>query len=153
MKVREITIEMIKHIAYSLAKQTMDWNEPIPEFETRFPNVLESSIAVPFQKFDQKFLYDGLIGKASVLFYLLIKNHPFQNGNKRIAVTVLLIFLYLNKKWIKADETEFYNFARLVAQSLPEMKNQMIESIENFIKKRLIDSISRVVKTTNIIKD
>jgi death on curing protein len=69
----------------------------------------------------------------------LIKNHPFQNGNKRIAVTALLVFLYLNKKWFKADETELYNFARFVAQSLPEMKDQMIIAIENFIKKRLID--------------
>lgn len=140
MKIKEITIEMIKHVAHSLAKQTMDWDEPIPEFETRFPNVLESSIAAPFQRFESKHLYEGLIGKASILFYLLIKNHPFQNGNKRIAVTALLVFLHLNSKWLKADETEFYNFARLVAQSLPEMKNQMIESIENFIKKRLVNA-------------
>lgn len=138
MKIRETTIETIKYAAHSLAKQTMEWDEPIPEFETRFPNVLESCIAVPFQKFNKKFLYGGLLGKASILFYLLIKNHPFQNGNKRIAVTALLVFLYLNKKWLKADETELYNFARFVAQSLPEMKDQMIVAIENFVKKRLI---------------
>lgn len=140
MKIREITIETIRYTAHSLAKQTMEWNEPIPEFETRFPNVLESCIAAPFQRYNRKFLYQGLLGKASILFYLLIKNHPFQNGNKRIAVTALLVFLYLNKKWLKADETELYNFARFVAQSLPEMKDQMIIAIENFIKKRLVNT-------------
>jgi death-on-curing protein len=91
-KIQNITIEKIKHIAHELAVQTMSWDEPIPDFETRYPNVLESCIMVPFQKFNRKYLYPGLIGKAAILFYLLIKNHPFQNGNKRIAVTTLLVF-------------------------------------------------------------
>jgi len=137
MRIREINIEMIRHIAYSLAKQTMDWNEPVPKFETRFPNILESCVAAPFQRFNHKFLYPGLAGKAAVLFYLLVKNHPFQNGNKRIAVTVLLVFLYLNKKWLITDEMELYNFAKWVAESLPEMKNQTVEAIESFITKRV----------------
>ena len=31
----------------------MTYNEPIPDFETRFPNVLESCVVVPFQKFEK----------------------------------------------------------------------------------------------------
>lgn len=137
MPVKIITIEEIKFIAYRLAKDTMSWNEPIPEFETRFPNALESCVASPFQKFSGKFLYKGLTGKASILFYLLIKNHPFQNGNKRIAVTSLLVFLYLNKKWLKATATELYNLARWVAASPAEAKEEVISYIEKFVKKRL----------------
>ncbi|QQG42451.1 MAG: Fic family protein [Candidatus Giovannonibacteria bacterium] len=45
--------------------------------------VLESCLATPFHSFGGKSAYKGLIGKASMLFYLLVKNHPFQNGNKR----------------------------------------------------------------------
>ncbi len=140
MAIQNISLETIKYIAYSLAKDTMSWNEPIPEFETRFPNVLESCIAVPFQKFSQQFLYQGLSGKAAVLFYLLIKNHPFQNGNKRIAITTLLIFLYLNNKWLKADNAELYNFAVWVAQSPAEAKDDIVPFIEKFISKRLNNS-------------
>jgi death-on-curing family protein len=139
MKIESISMENIKYIAHSLARRTMGWNEPIPEFETRFPNVLESCIAVPFQKFSQKFLYQGLAGKVAILFYLLIKNHPFQNGNKRIAITSLFVLLYLNKKWLSANETELYNFAVWVAQSPAEAKNNVVSYIEEFIKKRLID--------------
>ena len=137
--VKPITVEKIKYIAHSLAKKTMGWDEPIPEFETRYPNVLESCIISPFQKFDKKYLYKGLIGKASILFYLLIKNHPFQNGNKRIAVTALLVFLYLNEKWLKVDKVELYNFAVWIAQSNPKFKNEVILSIEKFIKIYLVD--------------
>ena len=75
----------------------------------------------------------------AILFYLLIKNHPFQNGNKRIAITSLFVLLYLNKKWLSANETELYNFAVWVAQSPAEAKNNVVSYIEEFIKKRLID--------------
>lgn len=133
-----ISIAEVEYIAYKLAKKFLDYNEPIPKFSSRFPNVLESSLAVPFQKFDQKDIYKGLIPKASILFYLMIKNHPFQNGNKRIAMTTLLIFLYKNKKWLKVDNQELYNFAVWVAQSPAELKDQVVEGIEKFLKKYLV---------------
>jgi len=139
MYIKNISIEEIKYTAYSLAKNTMGWNEPIPEFETRFPNVLESCVATPFQKFNKKFLYQGLVEKSAILFYLLIKNHPFQNGNKRIAITSLFVFLYLNKKWLSIDNTELYNTAVWVAQSPAEAKDDVVPYIEKFIKKRLVD--------------
>jgi death-on-curing protein len=50
-----------------------------------------------------KRLYPTLVATAAILFYLMIKNHPFQNGNKRIAITTLLTFLYNNNKWLRAD--------------------------------------------------
>lgn len=142
--IKKLSIEAIKYTARSLAVKTMSWNEPIPEFETRFPNVLESCIVTPFQKFDKKFLYEGLIGKAAILFYLLIKNHPFQNGNKRIAVTTLLVFLYLNNKWLRSTEVELYNTAKWVADSPPEAKSEVVNYIEKFIKKRIV-----IYKKTN----
>ncbi|MFA6306593.1 MAG: type II toxin-antitoxin system death-on-curing family toxin [Patescibacteria group bacterium] len=138
MQIKLITVKEIKNIAHRLAKDTMNWDEPIPEFETRFPHALESCVASPFQKFERKFLYKGLTGKASILFYLLIKNHPFQNGNKRIAVATLLIFLYLNKKWLRATESEIYLLARWVAESPAEAKEEVINYIEKFAKKRLV---------------
>ena len=64
----------------------------------------------PFQKFGGKSLYPSLVSKSGILFYLMVKNHPFQNGNKRIAITTLLMFLSQNKKWLQADTQEFYNF-------------------------------------------
>jgi death-on-curing family protein len=135
--IKNITINKIRHIAHELAIQTMNWDEPIPAFETRYSNILESCIIVPFQKFDGKFFYKGLVSKASILFYLLIKNHPFLNGNKRIAITTLLIFLYLNQKWLKSTEVELYNLSKWVAESPPEAKEEVINYIGKYIKKRL----------------
>lgn len=135
--IKSLNLEEIKYLAHRLAINTMNWDEPIPEFETRYPNILESCIATPFLRFERRNLYRGLAGKGAALFYLLIKNHPFQNGNKRLAVTSLLVFLYKNKKWLEVDGKELYNLAVWVAQSPPMAKDQMLTVIENFIKKYL----------------
>ncbi len=135
---KEITLVEVEYIAFRLAKEVLEFDEPIPDFSTRFPNTLESCLAVPFQKFTRKDVYKGLIAKASILFYLLIKDHPFQNGNKRIAMTTLFVFLYKNKKWLRVDAKELYNFAVWVAQSPAKLKDEVIKGIEKFLKTYLV---------------
>ena len=136
--IKKISIEAVKYTAHTLAKETLNWDEPIPEFDTRYPNVLESCINTPFQTYGGKDLYQGLISKAAILFYLLIKNHPFQNGNKRIAITSLFLFLYINQKWLKVDSAKLYNFAVWVAQSPTEAKEEVVNYISKFIKQNII---------------
>jgi death-on-curing family protein len=134
-----ITIADVEYISSRLAKEMMSFNEPIPELATRFPNILESCLAVPFQRFQRKSLYRGLVSKAAIPFYLMIKNHPFQNGNKRIAMTTLFVFLHRNKKWLKVDTKELYNFAMWVAESPAKLKTETVKATEKFIKSYLVD--------------
>jgi len=135
---KTITLKEVEYIAFKLAREGFSFDEPIPDFSTRFPNALESCLAVPFQKFSGKSLYPTLISKAAMLFYLLIKNHPFQNGNKRIAMTTLFVFLYRNEKWIKVDTQELYNFTVWVAQSPPIVKDETVKATEKFLKRYLV---------------
>jgi len=133
-----ITIKQVEFIAFRLAQETLTFDEPIPDFSTRFPNILESCLATPFQSFTGRALYPALLAKAAILFYLLIKNHPFQNGNKRIAIIILFVFLYENGKWIRADTQELYNFTVWVAQSPSSVKQQTVEAIKVFLKKHIV---------------
>ncbi len=135
-----ITIADVEYLAFRLAKEHLSFDEPIPDFSTRFPNVLESCVVTPFQRFSGKSLYPSLVVKASILFYLMIKNHPFQNGNKRIAITTLLTFLFDNGKWLKADTQELYNFTVWVAMSPSEFKEQVVSAIEKFIRDHLANA-------------
>jgi len=134
MRLNKITITETEYVAFYLAKKFMEWDEPIPDFSTRFPNILESCLATPFSSFGGKSAYQGITGKAAMLFYLMIKNHPFKNGNKRIAMTTLMYFLHKNKQWLKVDEKEFYNFAKWVAESNPKVKIETVKATEKFIK-------------------
>jgi death-on-curing family protein len=135
-----ITVSDVEYLAHRLAKEHLSFNEPIPDFSTRYPNILESCILTPFQRFGGKSLYPSLASKAGILFYLMIKNHPFQNGNKRLAITTLLMFLIENRKWLRADAQELYNFTVWVAQSPPQAKEQVVEAVQNFIKRHQVNS-------------
>jgi len=134
-----ITVREVEYIAFRLAREGLSFNEPIPDFSTRFPNILESCLATPFQSFSGKSLYPKLISKASILFYLMIKGHPFQNGNKRVAMTTLFVFLYKNKKWLKVDTQELYNFTVWIASSPRKVKEEAVKAIEKFLKTYMVD--------------
>ncbi|MBU1127307.1 type II toxin-antitoxin system death-on-curing family toxin [Patescibacteria group bacterium] len=131
---KDISIKELEYVVFSLARDLMTYNEPIPDFATRFSGVLESCLAVPFQRFEKKSLYITIDQKAAALFYLMIKNHPFQNGNKRIAMTTLLYFFFKNKKWLRVDEKKFYNFAVWIAESPAELKKETLEAASRFIR-------------------
>lgn len=139
MRIHRLTILDVEYVAHRLARETMGWSEPIPDFSTRYTNALERCIDQPYQAFGGRQLYSGLIKKSAILFYLMVKNHPFQNGNKRIAMTTLFYFLYINKKWLKADNQELYNFAKWVAESNPKLKKETVSAIETFLNEYILD--------------
>ena len=64
---------------------------------------LESAILRP-----QSGYYDDLISEAAALLESLAINHPFIDGNKRVAFSVTDIFLRLNGLYLQIDDREFY---------------------------------------------
>ena len=132
-----LTLAEVEYIAFRLAEEKLAFDEPIPPFSTRYPNILESCLATPFQRFYGITAYRSLYAKSSILFYLLIKNHPFQNGNKRIAVTTLLVFLHQHNKWLNTTLEELYKLTKWVAESDPKNKDFVIMAVEAYIKKRI----------------
>jgi death-on-curing protein len=78
---------------------------------------LESSVAAPRQAVFGEELYPDLASKAAVLFYLLIKNHCFVDGNKRTAAVALIEFLERNGQTLVATNDELYQFTMDVATS------------------------------------
>src|SRR5262245_28805768 len=67
---------------------------------------LESAIAQPKATFDRVDLYPTLIDKAATLAFGLSNNHPFVDGNKRIAHAAMAVFLELNRVSIDASVDE-----------------------------------------------
>ena len=131
------TLAEVEHIAFALAGEKLAFDEPIPAFSTRYPNILESCLATPFQRFYGITAYRSLYAKAGILFYLLIKNHPFQNGNKRIAVMTLLVFLHKYNKWLSTTVEDLYKVTKWVAESDPKDKDFVLMAMEAYIKKRV----------------
>lgn len=133
-----LKVEHVEEISYQMAQRQMAWDEPIPDFGSRYPGKLESCMVQSFQTFGKRDLYPGLVKKTAILFYLMIKNHPFLNGNKRIAVTTMITFLIINKKWLNVTNEELYGIAVWVAKSNPKTKEGVVIAIENFIERSIV---------------
>ena len=58
--------------------------------------LLESAVLGCYQTFDDTDLYPSIIEKVARMAYSVSRNHPFIDGNKRIAVTSMLVMLRLN---------------------------------------------------------
>ena len=115
----------------------LEFNEPIPDYSTRDNSLLESSLASPRQAYD--LTGATLTEQASILFYSLIKNHPFKNGNKRIAVTTILVFLRLNRKWIEIPPHLLYKLAVIVAESSPPTREDILKNIKMVFEKYIVN--------------
>ena len=135
---QRITIAEVEEIAFYLARKMFSFNEPIPDFSTRFPNILESCLETPFQTFGKKELYPTFIAKVGMLFYLMNKNHPFQNGNKRVAMTTLFYVLHKQNQWLKVDIQQLYNFGVWVAESPPDAKEEVVKYIQKFVRTYMV---------------
>ena len=59
-------------------------------------NLLESAVLGCYQTFGDIDLYPTITEKATRMAYTVSKNHPFVDGNKRVAVTSMLVMLRLN---------------------------------------------------------
>jgi death-on-curing protein len=136
---KKLTIEQVEYLAHGLAVELMDYGEPIPPFATRSPGKLESCLEQPFQTFDGKDLYPSFATKAAALFYFVTKNHAFENGNKRMAVAITLVFLYVNNKWFSIDPEKLYDLAIITAESDRSATAEMIERLSNVFEKMIID--------------
>lgn len=90
----------------------------------RDEGLLDSALQTPFQAFGGKELYPSVPQKAARLCYGLIKNHAFYDGNKRIGVYVMLVFLEINGIEIDCVNEELVSLGLGVASG--EMKDKDI---------------------------
>ena len=93
----------------------------------RDEGLLDSALRTPFQAFGGKELYPSVPRKAARLCYGLIQNHAFYDGNKRIGVYVMLVFLELNGMVIDCVDEELIALGLGVASG--EMKDEDIECL------------------------
>jgi len=107
---RYLTIFQVLELHQSLIEAT-GGSKGVRDF-----GALEPAIAQPEMSFGGEDLYPTLIDKASALAYSLCKNHPFVDGNKRLAHAAMEVFLVLNGFEVNAsvDEQEklFLDLAR-----------------------------------------
>ncbi|SCZ11156.1 type II toxin-antitoxin system death-on-curing family toxin [Alkaliphilus peptidifermentans] len=71
-------------------------------------SLLESALEQPRATFDSTYLHDNIFKMAAAYGFHLCNNHPFIDGNKRISLVAMDIFLQRNGYEIVASEKETY---------------------------------------------
>ena len=94
--------------------------------------LLESAVYRPGSTFAGEELYPSIFEKAAALTHSLLLNHPFVDGNKRTAVTSMMLFLEINKQKTRCSEKEIIEFALWI-----ENKKPTIEDISDWIKNHI----------------
>ena len=82
------------------------------------PTLLESAVAAPQASFGGKSIFVDTVEIAAAYLYYLCSNHPFVDGNKRVALGSCLVFLELNGFKFAQDSEDWENLTLAVAASL-----------------------------------
>ncbi len=102
---------------------------------------LKAIIGTIYQSFDGNDLYSSIQEKAANFLYLIIKNHTFIDGNKRIAATLFIYFLEFYSILYNGNEQVIDNntlvaVTLLIAQSDPREKDILIDLVINFLNSK-----------------
>ena len=116
----------------------LKFNEKSEIFGVERDNGLESIINNIYQSFGGQDVYKSIEEKSANFLYLVVKNHVFIDGNKRIAATLFIYFLnyydilYKNNKQI-IDNNTLTALTLLIAESNPKEKEIIIDLVMNFL--------------------
>ena len=98
-----------------------------------------SSIGQIYQTWDGIDLYPSVEEKAAMLLYLVVKNHSFSDGNKRIAATLFLWFMENNRILYSTDghkriaDNALIALTLMIAESKTEEMDMMVKVVVNLI--------------------
>jgi len=114
------------------------FNEESDLFAIERNHGLESIINNIYQTFDNKDIYPSIEEKAANFLYMIVKNHVFIDGNKRIAATLFIYFLFFYNILYKEDRQVIDNntlaaLTLLIAESNPKEKEVIIDLVMNFL--------------------
>lgn len=97
----------------------------------RDENLLESAINAPFQTFAGDELYPTIQKKAACLCYGLVNNHAFIDGNKRIGILAMMIFMELNGVGIECTDEKLIRLGLEIASGNMKQKQILMWIIEH----------------------
>ncbi len=135
----QLTYEQAKNVITDIRKNLAKKEEATDLFGQEKDNSFESVIKNLYQTFGGKELYKTTQDKAANLLYLVIKDHSFSDGNKRIGSFLFVYFLdrtnslYKNSGEKKINDNALVALALLIAESDPEEKETLVKIIKNLI--------------------
>lgn len=134
MSIRYLTLEDMQYCCDFISQKLIDGDNPPPVLREADRDKLETVLVNPQQHIFGKEAYEGVFAKAACYFYFIIKDHPFANGNKRMALVAATVFLLANGYQPTISAADMYNLAKDTAVSHGDHK-KTIHDIQRMLKK------------------
>ena len=134
-----LVFETILAAVSELKQELMTKGEATALFGQLRGDGLASAIATIEQGFGDELFYPNVASRAANLLYLVIKNHPLADGNKRTGSFLFLWYLRIHQHLLAKPVEKLINdntlvaLALLMAESKPDQKELMIRLVEHFI--------------------
>jgi death on curing protein len=86
------------------------------DFAIRDVGLLEAALARPATSVGGRDAYPTLLEKAAALVHSAVRNRALVDGNKRLGLTLLIVFLGVNGQRLDATNDQAYDFIVAIAE-------------------------------------
>ena len=133
-----------KHKRKAIYPSLKEYMEVVEQMKSDFNSLLfgrekdegfKSAITLIEQQFDKKDIYLSVEEKAAMLLYLIVKNHSFVDGNKRIAAACFLLFLERNNLLYNGNKQTIISNEALASLTLfvASSKSEEMETVKQLL--------------------
>lgn len=117
-----LNLELCNDI-YDTFRNELSFSEPLKPFQTRYEGKLEGILGAVQQTFAGDLLYPTILDVAVAYYCKICRQHPFENGNKRMCVLYTDVFLQLNDIELVLPHEDMYVLATFVADTRDKKNN------------------------------
>lgn len=125
-------------MVHAFVQRALTADEPMPAWETVNMGRLESALAGPRHAAFGTEFYPELTDKAAILLYGMVKNHPWENGNKRMGMMSAFLFLGLNGYWWQSAGEQIYAHVTFVAASEARCHAQVKDYLRCYFREAIM---------------
>ena len=96
--------------------------------------LLEAAVARPAASVGGRDAYPTLVEKAAALVHSVVRNHALVDGNKRLGLMLLIVFLGVNGRRLTASNDEAHDFIVMIADSHLDAVGDIADSLDRLIE-------------------
>ncbi len=114
---RYLTADEIRMVYDVFHRRSQEMEEPVPDWSFVDESEIQNLALLPQSVYYEKELYPSIEEKAAIIFYKVNKGHIFPNGNKRMSIVLLCVFLGMNGKSLAVSPSEIRDKALWLANT------------------------------------
>jgi death-on-curing protein len=103
------------------------------DYAIRDVGLLEAAVARPAASVGGNGAYPTLVEKAAALVHSAVRNHALVDGNKRLGLMLLVVFLGVNGARLHASNDQAYDFIVAIAEGELDAVTEIAAALSSMV--------------------